>query len=40
MKYSYENITSSKEILIKQGIYSQVLESNILQAFINDNDKI
>ena len=34
-----ENITSSKEILIKQDIYSQVLVSNILQAFINDNDK-
>lgn len=34
-----ENITSSKEILIKQDIYSQVLVSNMLQAFINDNDK-
>lgn len=34
-----ENITSSKEILIKQDIYSQVLVSNMLQAFINDNDE-
>lgn len=34
-----ESITSSKEILIKQDIYSQVLVSNMLQAFINDNDK-
>lgn len=33
-----ETITSSKEILIKQDIYSQVLVSNMLQAFINDND--
>ena len=33
-----ESITSSKEILIKQDIYSQVLVSNMLQAFINDND--
>ena len=35
-----ECITSSKEILIKQDIYSQVLVANILQAFINDGDKI
>lgn len=34
-----ESITSSKEILIKQDIYSQVLVSNMLQAFINDNDE-
>ena len=34
-----ENITSSKEILIKQDIYSQVLVSNMLQAFINDNNE-
>lgn len=34
-----ECITSSKEILIKQDIYSQVLVSNMLQPFINDNDK-
>lgn len=34
-----ENITSSKDILIKQDIYSQVLVSNLLQAFINDNDE-
>ena len=34
-----ENITSSKENLIKQDIYSQVLVSNMLQAFINDNDE-
>lgn len=34
-----ESITSSKEILIKQDIYSQILVSNMLQAFINDNDK-
>ena len=33
-----ETITSSKEILIKQDIYSQILVSNMLQAFINDND--
>lgn len=33
-----ENITSSKDILIKQDIYSQVLVSNMLQAFINDNN--
>lgn len=33
-----ECITSSKEILIKQDIYSQVLVSNMLQAFINEND--
>ena len=32
-----ENITSSKEVLIKQDIYSQVLVSNMLQAFINEN---
>lgn len=35
-----ECITSSKEILIKQDIFSQVLVSNMLQAFINDNDEI
>lgn len=35
-----ECITSSKEILIKQDIYSQVLVSNILQAYINDGDKL
>lgn len=35
-----ECITSSKEILIKQDIYSQVLVSNILQAFINDGDEL
>lgn len=34
-----ESITSSKEILIKQDIYSQVLVSNMLRAFINDNDE-
>lgn len=34
-----ESITSSKDILIKQDIYSQVLVSNMLQAFINDNDE-
>lgn len=34
-----ENISSSKEILIKQDIYSQVLVSNMLQAFINDNNE-
>ena len=33
-----ECITSSKEILIKQDIYSQVLVANMLQPFINDND--
>lgn len=33
-----ECITSSKDILIKQDIYSQVLVANILQAFINDGD--
>ena len=33
-----EAISSSKEILIKQDIYSQVLVSNMLQAFINEND--
>ncbi len=33
-----ECITSSKETLIKQDIYSQVLVANMLQAFINDND--
>lgn len=30
-----ECITSSKDILIRQDIYSQVLVANILQAFIN-----
>ncbi len=34
-----ESITSSKETLIKQDIYSQILVSNMLQAFINDNDE-
>lgn len=34
-----ENISSSKEVLIKQDIYSQVLVSNMLQAFINKNNK-
>lgn len=34
-----ECITSSKELLIKQDIYSQVLVSNMLQAFINENDE-
>ncbi len=35
-----ECITSSKEILIKQDVYSQVLVSNILQAYINDGDEL
>ena len=34
-----ECVTSSKDILIKQDIYSQVLVSNMLQPFINDKDK-
>lgn len=34
-----ECITSSKPVLIKQDIYSQVLVANILQAYINDSDK-
>ena len=34
-----ENITSSKEVFIKQDIYSQVLVSNMLQAFINENNE-
>lgn len=34
-----ESISSSKITLIKQDIFSQVLVSNMLQAFINDNDK-
>lgn len=34
-----ECITSSKEDLIKQDIYSQVLVANMLQAFINDGDE-
>lgn len=34
-----ECISSSKITLIKQDIFSQVLVSNMLQAFINDNDK-
>lgn len=34
-----ECITSSKPILIKQDIYSQVLVANLLQAFINDSDE-
>ena len=34
-----ECITSSKEILIKQDIYSQVFVANMLQSFINDNDE-
>lgn len=35
-----ESITSSKELLIKQDIFSQVLVTNILQAFLNDGDEI
>lgn len=35
-----ECITSSKELLIKQDIFSQVLVTNILQAFLNDGDEI
>ncbi len=34
-----ETITSSKDNLIKQDIYSQMLAFNILQAFINDAEK-
>lgn len=34
-----ECISSSKDILIKQDIYSQVLIANILQAFINEENK-
>ena len=34
-----ECITSSKEILIKQDIYSQVLVANMLQAFINEQNE-
>lgn len=34
-----ECITSGKDILIKQDIYSQVLVANMLQAFINDGDE-
>lgn len=34
-----ECITSGKDILIKQDIYSQVLVANLLQAFINDGDE-
>lgn len=34
-----ECITSSKDILIKQDIYSQVLVANILQAFINEKNE-
>lgn len=34
-----ECITSSKDDLIKQDIYSQVLVANMLQAFINDGDE-
>lgn len=34
-----ECISSGKDILIKQDIYSQVLVANILQAYINDGDK-
>lgn len=34
-----ECISSSKITLIKQDIFSQVLVSNMLQAFVNDNDK-
>ena len=33
-----ECISSSKDILIKQDIYSQVMVANMLQAFINDGD--
>lgn len=35
-----ECITSSKEVLIKQDIYSQILVANMLQAFINDGDEL
>ena len=35
-----ECITSGKELLIKQDIYSQILVANILQAFINDGDEL
>ena len=35
-----ECITSSKEILIKQDIYSQVLVANMLQSFINDGNEV
>ena len=34
-----ECITSSKDILIKQDIYSQVLVANILQSFINEENE-
>lgn len=34
-----ECITSSKELLIKQDIYSQILVANLLQSFINDSDE-
>lgn len=34
-----ECISSSKKILIKQDIFSQILVCNILQAFINDSDE-
>jgi len=34
-----ECITSSKDILIKQDIYSQVLVANILQSFINEQNE-
>lgn len=34
-----ECITSSKDILIKQDIYSQVLVANMLQAFINEQNE-
>lgn len=33
-----ECISSGKEILIKQDIYSQILVANMLQSFINEND--
>ena len=35
-----ECITSGKEVLIKQDIFSQVLVANILQAYINDGDEL
>lgn len=34
-----ECISSSKELLIKQDVFSQILVANILQSFINDSDK-
>lgn len=34
-----ETITSAKKILIEQDIFSQVLVTNMLQAFINESDE-